>query len=71
MEARCLAISDSFDAMAFDRPYRASLSVSSALGEIEDNIGTQFDPLTANLFIKLVSDGTINLKLSSKIESAC
>jgi diguanylate cyclase (GGDEF)-like protein/putative nucleotidyltransferase with HDIG domain len=61
LAARCLSIADSFDAMTSNRPYRAILSVSAALSEIEHGIGTQFDPLIANLFIKLVSDGTIKV----------
>jgi diguanylate cyclase (GGDEF)-like protein/putative nucleotidyltransferase with HDIG domain len=61
LAARCLSIADSFDAMTSNRPYRNGLNVSAALSEIEHNIGTQFDPLIANLFIKLVSDGTIKV----------
>jgi diguanylate cyclase (GGDEF)-like protein/putative nucleotidyltransferase with HDIG domain len=61
LAARCLAITDAFDAMTSNRPYRASLGVSVALNEIRHNSGTQFDPKLASLFIKLVVDGTINV----------
>jgi len=61
LAARCLSITDSFDAMTSNRPYRSGLSVSAAISEIERSIGTQFDPQIANLFIKLVSDGTIKI----------
>jgi len=61
LAARCLAITDAFDAMTSNRPYRSCLSVSAALIEIEKNIGTQFDPLIANIFIKLVRDGSIQV----------
>ncbi|MEQ8175555.1 MAG: HD domain-containing phosphohydrolase [Syntrophomonadaceae bacterium] len=64
LTARCLAIADAFDAMTSDRPYREALSVGEALQEIERNAGTQFDPLTAGLFIKLVGEGTIGLENS-------
>ena len=62
LTARCLAIVDAFDAMTSNRPYRAALSVESALNEIKNNIGTQFDPIIANIFIELVRNGTINVE---------
>lgn len=62
LSARCLALTDAFDAMTSTRPYKAGLSVEAALKEIENNSGTQFDPLIANLFIKLVRDGSINFE---------
>lgn len=62
LTARCLAITDAFDAMTSDRPYRASLSVDSALIEIKNNIGFQFDPHIANIFIELVRNSTINVE---------
>ena len=60
LPARCLAVADAFDAMTSDRPYRAGLSVDVALKEIE-NMGTQFDPSVAGLFIKLVEEGVISV----------
>jgi diguanylate cyclase (GGDEF)-like protein/putative nucleotidyltransferase with HDIG domain len=68
LSARCLSIADSFDAMTSDRPYRAGLSVSAAINEIENGIGTQFDPQIANLFIKLVRDGLIKVDQSMQIK---
>jgi len=50
--ARIIAISDTFDAMTTDRPYRQGLSYETALNEIEKCSGTQFDPELARLFIK-------------------
>lgn len=64
LAARCLAITDAFDAMTSNRPYRASLGVNAALNEIRHNSGTQFDPKLAGLFIKLVVDGTIKVNQS-------
>lgn len=72
LAARCLAITDAFDAMTSNRPYRSSLSVNAALNEIENNMGTQFDPLIANIFIKLVREGTIEVDQSGQqIKSVC
>jgi HD-GYP domain-containing protein (c-di-GMP phosphodiesterase class II) len=41
--ARILNVSDAFDAMTSDRPYRRALSVEVALRELEKGAGTQFD----------------------------
>jgi len=68
LSARCLAIVDAFDAMTSNRPYRSCLSVNAALNEIEENIGTQFDPLLANLFIKLVREGSIKVDQNLNIK---
>lgn len=66
LTARILTIADSFDAMTSNRPYRLCLSVSSALGEMANCMGTQFDPSMAKLFIKLVREGKI--KVDQRIE---
>ncbi|MGF9910039.1 HD-GYP domain-containing protein [Brevibacillus porteri] len=52
--ARILAISDAFDAMVADRPYRKGLPVEEALQEIRRGSGTQFDPILAEHFIRIV-----------------
>jgi diguanylate cyclase (GGDEF)-like protein/putative nucleotidyltransferase with HDIG domain len=70
LSARCLAITDSFDAMTSNRPYREGLSVDSALGEIEKNLGIQFDPQIARLFIKLVQDEVIEVEQTVKTREA-
>jgi putative nucleotidyltransferase with HDIG domain len=41
--ARILCVSDSFQAMIEDRPYRRALPLQTALTEIQVNSGTQFD----------------------------
>ena len=65
LAARCLSITDAFDAMTSNRPYRSCLNVNDALNEIERNMGTQFDPLITNIFVKLVRDGTIEVDHSA------
>jgi diguanylate cyclase (GGDEF)-like protein/putative nucleotidyltransferase with HDIG domain len=64
--ARCLAITDAFDALTSDRPYRKRISVEAALKEIKTSTGTQFDPTLANLFINLVLDGIIDINRTTK-----
>jgi putative two-component system response regulator len=48
---RIVAVVDSFDAMAYDRPYRVASSVEDALSEIDRRSGTQFDPHVVKAFL--------------------
>jgi PAS domain S-box-containing protein len=50
---RIVAVVDSFDAMAYDRPYRAASLVEDALREIDRCSGTQFDPHVVKAFLGL------------------
>jgi diguanylate cyclase (GGDEF)-like protein/PAS domain S-box-containing protein len=52
--SRLLAIVDAFDAMTETRVYRRAMTSEAALGEIERNAGTQFDPHLARLFVRMV-----------------
>ncbi len=54
--SRILSIVDAFDAMTQDRAYRKAMSVESALDEIRNNAGTQFDPDISKLFIELIKN---------------
>ena len=49
---RLMAVADAFSAMTTHRPYRKGLTWEQALGEIENNIGTQFDPAMARAFMR-------------------
>jgi HD-GYP domain-containing protein (c-di-GMP phosphodiesterase class II) len=42
--ARIVAVTDAFDAMTSLRPYRAPLTLGTALAEVDGGAGTQFDP---------------------------
>ena len=57
IEARILAVADTYDAMTSDRPYRKALSHEIALQEIADHAGTQFDPEVADAFFQLCKEG--------------
>ncbi|SFR08089.1 PAS domain S-box protein [Desulfoscipio geothermicus] len=50
---RILAITDAYDAMTNDRPYRKALSREEAIAELQRCAGTQFDPKLVELFVKL------------------
>lgn len=54
IEARIVAIADTYDAMTSDRPYRKALSHQIAIKEIEKCGGTQFDPEIVPFFIKAI-----------------
>lgn len=55
--AKILAITDSYDAMTSNRPYRnRPMSRKEALLEIEKGKGVQFDEELADMFIKLLGD---------------
>ena len=43
-QVRVIGLSDTFDAMTSERPYRHSLSVGEALSEIIRNTPTKYDP---------------------------
>ncbi|MDA8429346.1 MAG: GAF domain-containing protein [Geobacteraceae bacterium] len=58
IEARILAIADSFDAMTSDRPYRKALPLDSAISELVENAGTQFDPDIIEVFTQIIEDGS-------------
>jgi putative two-component system response regulator len=53
LEARILAVADTFDAMTTNRAYRTSLGYEKAVAEIERCSGTQFDPGVAAAFISI------------------
>ena len=61
VSARCLTIADAFDAMISKRSYKNKMKLEDALGEIERNLGTQFDPELGRLFIELINDGRIQV----------
>jgi HD-GYP domain-containing protein (c-di-GMP phosphodiesterase class II) len=56
-----LAVADVFDALVSDRPYRAGLSVSSAVAIIEHGTGSHFDPRPVAAFLEAVRAGAIDV----------
>lgn len=57
LEARIIAVVDTYDAMTSDRPYRKALSHEVALAEIKKYSGTQFDPYVADAMLTLCHNG--------------
>ena len=59
--ARMICVADSFDAMNSNRVYRRKLTKDDIIDEIENNKGTQFDPKIADIFLKLIKSGKIDI----------
>jgi response regulator RpfG family c-di-GMP phosphodiesterase len=54
--ARVIAISDSYDSMTSDRPYRRPLSNGDAKNELVKNAGKQFDPDLVSVFLDVLNE---------------
>jgi response regulator RpfG family c-di-GMP phosphodiesterase len=54
--ARIIAISDSYDSMTSDRPYRKPLTNGDAKSELLKNAGKQFDPKLVALFLDVLKE---------------
>ncbi|SHI10249.1 PAS domain S-box-containing protein/diguanylate cyclase (GGDEF) domain-containing protein/HDIG domain-containing protein [Sporobacter termitidis DSM 10068] len=57
LESKIIAVSDAFDAMTNDRPYRKALTRDEAVSELEKNSGSQFDPEVVRIFVEKVLSG--------------
>ena len=57
IEARILAIADSFEAMTSPRPYRPALSIEEVMKELRQGAGLQFDPSLVEVFIGIIEAG--------------
>ncbi len=51
--ARIITVTDSFDAMTTDRPYKMAVSLNEAINELKENRATQFDPYLVDKFVNL------------------
>ncbi|HEX2029707.1 MAG TPA: HD domain-containing phosphohydrolase [Nitriliruptorales bacterium] len=56
---RIVSVTDVFDALTHERPYKAAWPVDEAVAELERGRGTQFDPRLVDLYIdQLARDGS-------------
>jgi HD-GYP domain-containing protein (c-di-GMP phosphodiesterase class II) len=56
LDARILAVADSYDAMTSDRSYRPALSHEEAIRRLRADAGTHFDPACVRAFAALDLD---------------
>ncbi len=59
LEARILAVADSFDAMVSQRPYKRALTFEEGRSEIVRCSGTQFDPEIASIFLEFIEESEL------------
>ena len=57
-EARIIAVADAYDAMSSYRSYRDKLPQDKVRSEIEAGKGTQFDPVFAEIMLKMIDEDT-------------
>ncbi len=55
LDARIIAIAETYDNLTTPRPYRKTLSPKEALEEIKRNSNTQFDPVPVMAFIRFMA----------------
>ncbi len=54
LEARIIAVADTYDALTNDRPYKKAMDEQSAIDELRKCAGTQLDPSIVSVFIDKV-----------------
>lgn len=57
--ARIVSVTDAFDAMTTDRPYRSAMSREEAISILRDGAGTQWDARVVNVMLDSIEDGLI------------
>ena len=62
LAARVFAVADALDALTTDRPYRQALPIAEAVGELQRNAGSQFDPDVVAAFDTIPDDTFATLR---------
>jgi HD-GYP domain-containing protein (c-di-GMP phosphodiesterase class II) len=62
LEAKIIAVADTFDAITSDRPYRKGASVHDAVKELQRVRGTQLDGEIIDVFVQTLKVYDVNLK---------
>jgi HD-GYP domain-containing protein (c-di-GMP phosphodiesterase class II) len=61
MQARIVAIADTFDAMTTNRPYQKAMELNYVVEKIKSFAGTRFDPRVVDAFANAVKRGDITI----------
>ncbi|HYS53520.1 MAG TPA: HD domain-containing phosphohydrolase [Thermoanaerobaculia bacterium] len=59
MQARIIAIADTFDAMTTNRPYQKAMEISYVVEKVKSFAGSRFDPKVVEAFVIAVKRGDI------------
>jgi HD-GYP domain-containing protein (c-di-GMP phosphodiesterase class II) len=70
LEARIIAVCDTVDAMASDRPYHRGKLWQEIIAEIKRSSGTHFDPCVATTFIQILENNGAQLIVNSATSNA-
>lgn len=62
MQARIVAIADTFDAMTTNRPYQKAMELTYVVEKIKSFGGTRFDPRVVDAFVNAVKRGDIQIE---------
>ncbi|HEX7155419.1 MAG TPA: HD domain-containing phosphohydrolase [Thermoanaerobaculia bacterium] len=62
MQARIVAIADTFDAMTTNRPYQKAMELGYVVDKIKSFAGTRFDPRVVEAFVNAVKRGDIQIE---------
>ena len=62
MQARIVAIADTFDAMTTNRPYQKAMEINYVVEKIKSFAGTRFDPRVVDAFVNAVKRGDIQIE---------
>jgi len=62
MQARIVAIADTFDAMTTNRPYQKAMELNYVVEKIKSFAGTRFDPRVVDAFAQAVKRGDIQIE---------
>lgn len=62
LNARIIAIADAYDSMVSNRSYRQGLSHEEAMKKIDEQTGTQFDPMIVQAFKAIIPEAIKDLK---------
>ena len=62
VQARIVAIADTFDAMTTNRPYQKAMEIGYVVEKIKSFAGTRFDPRVVDAFVNAVKRGDIQIE---------
>jgi putative nucleotidyltransferase with HDIG domain len=65
LEARVIAVADSYDAMISDRPYAKAMSPLGAKDVISKGSGADFDPAVVKAFLKAFQSGELEIDFTA------